>query len=200
VSEIAETKARKDHSTSHDEDEPMSDREHEERTGGGGPGVSEEPESEEGVDSQAEDDHIRRKDTKRTELRRNHDEHFRPISSSKHNHHYHYHHQKSRSMPFVGPGSGSGQRYVAVGGGGMSIPLSPSSYRHHHEGRSNGGSGSQNRAVRPWDEELDADGELDAEGDYLNDDRLPPPRSMNRSIPRRPWPIGLADLDSPSGR
>ena len=180
----------------------MSDHEHEERVPCGGPGVSEEPESEEGVDSQAEDDLIRRKEAKRMELRRNHEDHFRSVSSSKHSHHYHYHHQKSRSVPFVGPGSGSGQRYVAVGGsggGGMTVPPSPS-YRHHHEGRSNGGSGSQNRAVRPWDEELDAEGELDMDGDYLNDDRLPPPRSMNRSTPRRPWPIGLADLDSPSGR
>lgn len=179
----------------------MSDREHEERAGEG-PGISEEPESEEGVDSQAEDDHIRRKETKRVELRRNHEDHFRSVSSSKHSHHYHYHHQKSRSVPFVGSSSGGGQRYAAVGGGGggsgMTVPPSPSSYRHHHEARSSGGSGSQNRAVRPWDEELDAEGELD-EGDYLNDDRLPP-RSMNRSTPRRPWPIGLADLDSPSGR
>ena len=176
----------------------MSDREHEERAagGGGGPGVSEEPESEEGVDSQAEDDHIRRKEAKRMELRRNHEDHFRSVSSSKHNHQYHYHHQKSRSVPFVGPGSG---RYAAALGG-MTISPSPS-YRHHHEGRSNVGSGSQNRAIRPWDEELDAEGDLDVEGDYLNDDRLPPPRSMmNRSTARRPWPIGLADLDSPSGR
>jgi hypothetical protein len=179
----------------------MSDREHGERAGVVVPGVSEEPESEEGVDSQAEDDHIRRKEAKRMELRRNHEDHLRSVSSSKHSHHYHYHHQKSRSVPFVGP-SGGGQRYAAaVGGGGMTVLPSPSSYRHHHEGRSNGGSGNQNRAVRPWDEELDAEGDLDAEGEYLNDDRLPPPpRSINRSTPRRPWPIGLADLDSPSGR
>ena len=183
----------------------MSDREHDERVGGAAPGVSEEPESEEGVDSQAEDDLTRRKEaTKRMELRRNHEDHFRSISSSKHNHHYHYHHQKSRSVPFVGPGSGGGQRYAAVsgGGGGMTVPHSPSSFRHHHEGRSNVGSGSHVRPIRPWDEELDAEGELDAEVDYLHDERLPPPhpRSMNRNAPRRPWPIGLADLDSPSGR
>jgi hypothetical protein len=206
--------ARKDHSASHDdENELMSDREHEERTGGGGgggrvgpTGVSEEAESEEGVDSQAEDDHIQRKEANnRMEVRCNHEDHFRSVSSSKHNHHYHYRHQKSRSAPFVGPGSGGGQRYAATAaaGGGMMVLPSPSSYcHHHHEGRSNVGSGRQNNraVVRPWDEELDADGELDAEGDYLNDDRLPPPpspRSMNR---RRPWSIGLADLDSTSGR
>ena len=173
----------------------MSDREHEERAGGGqGPGISEEPESEEGVDSQAEDDHIRWKDAKRMELRRNHEDHFRSVSSSKHNHH---HHHKSRLVPFFGFGSVGAQRYAAVGnsGGGMTVQPSPSSYRHHHEGRSNGGSGSQNRVVRPWDQELDAEGDY-----YLNDDRFPPPRPLNRSIPILPWPIGLADLDSPSGR
>ena len=171
-------KARKHHP---DEDEPMSDPEHE----GRGPGVSEEPESEEGVDSQAEEDRIRRKDAKRMDLGRTHEDHFRPVSSFKHDH-YHHHHQKSRSVPYVS----NGQRYA-----GGAPPPSPSGYRHHHEGRSNGGS----RPVRPWDEELDAEGELDGvEGDYLDDERLrPPPRSMNR---RRPWPIGLADLDSPSGR
>ena len=212
ASDIAEIKARKHHSASHDEDELMSDHEHEDRVARG-PGVSEEPESEEGVDdSQAEEDRIRRKEAKRLELRRNHEDHFRSASSSKH-HYYHYHHQKSRSVPFIStntPSSGSGQRYPTA----VTAPPSPSAYRHHHhhhhnhqqqqhEGRSSGGGASQNRtAVRPWDdEELDAEGDLDAEADYLDDERLrPPPRSMNRSTPRRPWPIGLADLDSPSGR
>jgi hypothetical protein len=99
-------------------------------------------------------------------------------------------------VPFASTGSGGGQRYGSVAGG-MTTPPSPPAYRHHHEGRSGGGGGSQNRAIRPWDEELDAEGELDAEADYRDDERRPPHRSINR---RRPWPIGLADLDSPSGR
>ena len=191
---MAEIKARKHHPASHDEDELMSDREREDRAEGG-PVVSEDPESEEGVDSQTEEDRIRRKEAKRMELRRSHEDHFRSASSSKH--HYHYHHQKSRSVPFVSSGSGGPQRY----GGGMTVPASPS-YRHHHEGRGgSGGGANQHRAARAWDEELDAEGEVDAEGDYLDDERPPPfARSMNRSAPRRPWPIGLADLDSSSGR
>ena len=65
ATEIAVAKAKKDHSraTSHNlnEDKLMSDHEFEERVGGG-PSVSEEPESAEGVNSQAEDDHIQQKE------------------------------------------------------------------------------------------------------------------------------------------
>ena len=193
---MADVKARK-HLTSHDEDELMSAEER--STGGGaGPAVSEEPESEEAVDSQAEEDRIRRKEVKRMELRRNHEDHFRSPSSSK-QHHYHYHHHKSRSVPFVSTGGSTGaQRYAAAG---IAISPSPSYRHHHHQGRPPPPPAT--RAVRPWDEELDAEGELDPEGDYLDDEQrppLPPSRTMNRSAPRRPWPIGLADLDSPSGR
>jgi hypothetical protein len=149
-------------------------------------GVSEEPESEEGVDSQAEEDRIQRKEAKRMDVGRTHEDHFRSVSSFKHHYHHHHHHQKLRSVPYVS----SIQKYA----GGA--PPSPSGYRHHLEGRSSGGGGS--RPVRLWDEELDAEGELDGgEGDYLDDERLRPFQSMNRG---RPWPIGLADLHSPSGR
>ena len=65
ATEIAVAKAKKDHSraTSHNlnEDKLMSDREFEERVGGRS-SVSEEPELAEGVDSQAEDDHIQQKE------------------------------------------------------------------------------------------------------------------------------------------
>ena len=180
MTEMAEIKTRKHHPASHDEDEPMSDREREERAEGGSV-VSEDPEWEEGVDSQTEEDRIRRKEAKRMEVRRSHEDHFRSGSSSKH--HYHYHHHKSRSVPFVSTAYGGGQRYTGVSGG-MTVPASPS-YRHHHEGRGgSGGGGNQNRAGRPWDEELDGEGELDAEGDYWDDERPPPTASSRRSNPQ----------------
>lgn len=58
------------------------------------------------------------------------------------------------------------------------------------------------RIMRPWDEEADADGEADAEGDSYIEDENSASRSVMGRAPaiRRLWPVGLADLDSPSGR
>ncbi|KAF8159140.1 hypothetical protein B0H34DRAFT_391322 [Crassisporium funariophilum] len=211
AADIAEVKARGKHALQHqhpstsmgEEDELMSeDREGDEEGGPPGPRASEDPESEEGVESHAEEDRIRRKEGKRMEHRRSMDEHHytRPSSSSKHHHHHPhpqhhlhphpYHHQKSRSVPYAGASASSAGRGYAAGG----IPAaSSSSYRHSH----------RSSAPRPWNEELDAEGDVDAEGEYM-DDEPPPPhthtRAIHRGVPRRPWPIGLADLDSPSGR
>lgn len=101
----------------------------------------------------------------------------------------------------------------------MSQAITSSSYRGGGgDPRSNPNSHGAPRVLgqRPqWDEdpELDADGEADAEGEYLDEEHssTPPPSrgstngvSMHRATSggaqRRAWPVGLADLDSPSGR
>ncbi|KIM39412.1 hypothetical protein M413DRAFT_190785 [Hebeloma cylindrosporum] len=81
--------------------------------------------------------------------------------------------------------------------------------------RSNPNSHGAPRTVGPrpqWDDDADADGEADAEGEYLEEEHSSPPpsrgstngTSMHRAggggAQRRAWPVGLADLDSPSGR
>jgi hypothetical protein len=102
----------------------------------------------------------------------------------------------------------------------MSQAIASLSYRSGGgDPRSNPNSHGAPRALgqRPqWDDdpELDADGEADAEGEYLDEEHssTPPPsrgsttgNSMHRATSgggaqRRAWPVGLADLDSPSGR
>jgi len=70
-------------------------------------------------------------------------------------------------------------------------------YRAEHRG-----SGHASRGARSWqgDEDADAEGSADADGDpYVEDDGAGV-RSAVRGQVRRPWPVGLADLDSPSGR
>lgn len=97
----------------------------------------------------------------------------------------------------------------------MSQVITSPSYRGG-DLRSNPNSHGAPRALgqRPqWDDdpELDADGDADAEGEFLDEEHssTPPPSrgSTNGNLihrasgaQRRAWPVGLADLDSPSGR
>ncbi|RDB27741.1 hypothetical protein Hypma_003170 [Hypsizygus marmoreus] len=207
AAEIAELKAKK-HAVP--DDIVMSD----------GEGVSDDPESEEGVDSHAEEDRIRRREAKRM------DRQHRP--RSEHHHHsydlqyppHHQHHHQQQQHRFVHP-----------------PPKHSQPHHHHHKSRSGGtttmfpltavrsdGRSSNNpgpsttsayragpphsaRVIRAWNMEVEEDGEADAEGDsYVEDEQQPPsatttrPLSVTRAPARRPWPAGLADLDSSSGR
>ncbi|KAF8878382.1 hypothetical protein CPB84DRAFT_1817510 [Gymnopilus junonius] len=140
-------------------------------------------ESEEGVDREVVED-IRRKEPIRRPSQN--EGHFRHASSSsRHPYHpsYHHpqqqhHHTKIRSVPYnTGPTNG---RY--------------------------GGGGSMSHAVSS----CGCGGEPDPDGDYFDQHRQSPPTPASVSarvipiarggVPRRPWPVGLADLDSPSGR
>lgn len=58
---------------------------------------------------------------------------------------------------------------------------------------------SSPRVARPWKVE-EIDGDADAEGDPYVEEEQHPHQSVSRAPVRRPWPTGLADLDSPSGR
>lgn len=139
----------------------------------------------------------------------NHGPHSHQQSSSHHTHHY-----KSRSVPY----GVSSQRYA---GGSMSQAISSSAYRHDSRGRPSSHhtpshTHSRPAARPPYDEDMDADcdDDDDAEGEYLDGDGrplahplppTPPVGTMRgpgpaRAVPRRPWPVGLADLDSSSGR
>ncbi|KAF8991893.1 hypothetical protein BDQ17DRAFT_1413578 [Cyathus striatus] len=138
-------------------------------------GSGDDIESEDVPDSQVEEDRLRRKEVRKGERHRD------PRSSKM---------AKSRSIPspYV---SGYHSRYgvngsVAYRGDGRG------SSSYSHSGRfSRGGQ---------WEDDADAEGDVDAEGESYVEDENPPPRPPARGPVRRPWPVGLADLDSPSGR
>ncbi|KAF9549081.1 hypothetical protein CPC08DRAFT_738417 [Agrocybe pediades] len=220
IAEIAELKARKMHGPMQEEDELMSD------VGDStGRHDSDDLESEDGMDAaMAEEEFQRRKEAKRNEQQRraNHNEGSRPsTSSSSRSHHNLYHpyyhsqrqshvqsHHKSRSVPYP-----SGSRYPAMNGAGAG-PMAEA----HRGGGERRGTQSHSQSQRPsqrqqqqhWDEhDLDAEGEPDAEGEYVDEEHIPPPPPISRAATgssrsamptRRPWPVGLADLDSASGR
>ena len=158
-----------------------------------------------------------------------HHGHPRPHHHHSPTHHHHVQHaahhtqqHRPRPSPYGPPNpsavtasSHHGHRY-SMSSGSMSQAIS-SSYRGGGDPRSNHNSHGTSRVIGqrpPWDDdpELDADGEADAEGEYLDEEHssTPPPsrgsangNSMHRTgagAQRRAWPIGLADLDSPSGR
>ncbi|TFK37321.1 hypothetical protein BDQ12DRAFT_156071 [Crucibulum laeve] len=133
---------------------------------------SEELESEEGIDSQGEDERVRRQELQRRILEQRHRE--QRMAKSK----------------------------VSRSGGMSSTTLSRHSSNgaiaRGYRGDARGPSHSS-RSARTWEGDMDADGDMDAEGEYVDDDPTPS-RSSVRAPVRRPWPIGLADLDSPSGR
>lgn len=129
------------------------------------------PESEEGIDSHAEEERFRRKDSRRMER----------------------HHSHNKELQ-----RGSGKARM------RSAYQYPSQTRHSFGGtsayRHGGSSYSQRMMSRPWDDDIDGDGDVDADGDsYIEEDRALY-RTANRGHARRPWPAGLADLDSPGGR
>jgi len=143
--------------------------------------------------------------------------HHHSPSQPHHGHHTPHHTQqhRPRPSPYGQPSSSAassshrGHRY-STSVGSMSQAIS-SSYRSSGDHRSKPYPQGVHRPPGQrlqWDNdlELDADGEADAEGDYLDEEHgsTPPPRSATgtstRRVKRRPWPVGLADLDSPSGR
>lgn len=91
--------------------------------------------------------------------------------------------------------------YSAVYSHGHSNGLSVSGSARHPHGYGHVHGHGHGQAAgyrgRGWAQEDDAEGDADAEGDSFVEDEHPP-RTMPRG--RRPWPIGLADLDSPAGR
>lgn len=109
----------------------------------------------------------------------------------------------------------------------MSQAISPQAFRQHrgqhhsrphshHKGGNSHSSRPSNGRRLSLDDEIDVDGDADAdmdadgdpEGDstYDVDGPTTPPASNGASsrtanfARRRPWPAGLADLDSPTGR
>ncbi|KAK2467184.1 hypothetical protein APHAL10511_000733 [Amanita phalloides] len=158
AAEVADSRNRK-HGIPDEEDELMSEND----MGTDG------PESEEGIDSHAEEDRFRRKDARRVE--RHHKELQRGNGKARMRSAHHYNNQTRHSLGI-------------------------SAFRHD----TRGGSYSQRMTTRPWDDDMDGDGEADGDGDsYMEEDRAMS-RSANRGHVRRPWPVGLADLDSPAGR
>ncbi|KAF8624935.1 hypothetical protein AX17_006961 [Amanita inopinata Kibby_2008] len=162
--EIAESRSRK-HAMPEEEDELMSDND----VG------SDDPESEEAIDSHAEEDRFRKRDGRRVERHR--PEYPQRVAKAKMRSIYPYYGQSRHSLS---AGSTSSYRYESTRGG--------PSYNH--------------RMTRPWDDDMDAEGDVDAEGEsYMEEDRGHMlSRTIHRGPVRRPWPIGLADLDSPVGR
>lgn len=189
---------------------------------------SEDIESEEGVESNAESERGRRKDTKsRADQRQIHTSPrhmYGPPPYPGHGVFYQpYRHQKSRSTPTV---YGLPQTHHKYPGGSMSQAISSPTYRHdraHHYNRPhsshNGGNSHISRTSNgrrlSVDEDMDADADGDADMDADGDHEADSPyedkpttngtsssRTVNfaRVPTRRPWPIGLADLDSPAGR
>ena len=233
------------HSVNHEEDELISDREAvfaSRRSVRG----SEDVESEEGVESLAEDGGHRREMKSRMDQR-----HFLPASLSRHLYshsppqaplHGHQplyyghppHHYKSRSAPMShGPSTSTSHKYV---GGSMSQGISPMTSRQdrgYPHGRPHSHSISHPprghcHVPRPvigrqlsMDDDIDADaeGEADMDADSRDAERnyiyggakngnpaITPGANSSRSVnmarplPRRPLPMGLADLDSTTGR
>jgi len=130
------------------------------------------PESEEGIDSYAEEDRFRRKDSRRVE--RHHRELQRGNGKARIRSAYHY----------------PGQTRHSLGGGSV--------YRHEYRGGA--GSYSSRMVSRHWDDDVDGEGDADADGDSYIEDERALSRTANRGHVRRPSPAGLADLDSPAGR
>ncbi|KAF8867575.1 hypothetical protein BD779DRAFT_1483203, partial [Infundibulicybe gibba] len=125
AAEIAEMRSRKQSNSLQEEDELISDNDE----------GSADPESEEGVDSQAEEERARRREARRQE-------------------------------------------------------------RHKAKQAAN----SLVQTQSAWDHGGEIIDDVDAEGDSYVEEENPPPRTTTRLPTRRPWPVGLADLDSPSGR
>lgn len=205
---------------------------------------SEDVESEEGVESNAESDQGCRKEIKsRPPPSQSSSRHpYGPPSYSAHGHHsvfytqqaqpFHHHH-KSRSAPTL---YGLPQTHHKFPGGSMSHAIiSSPSYRHdrshqhygrahpNHSGGGSHGSRPGNGRCFPLDEAMDADdadgdADMDADGDLEGDSPYeeekcevgpntpsasngPARTLMLARVPsRRPWPVGLADLDSSIGR
>ena len=160
ATEVADSRSRR-HGAPEEEDELLSEND----VGSDG------PESEEGIDSHAEEERFRRKDGRRME--RHHKEMQRGNGKARMRSAYQYFSQTRHGL-----GANSN-----------------SAYRHETRGAP---SYIQRMTTRPWEDEMDGDGDADADGDsYMDEDR----RIVNRGGPvRRPWPVGLADLDSPPGR
>ncbi|KIL58876.1 hypothetical protein M378DRAFT_15215 [Amanita muscaria Koide BX008] len=177
VAETADFRNRKHPVSPEEEDELMS-----ENDGGGG---TDGPESEEGLDSHAEEDRFRRKEVRRVEprhaakdLQRGNNGKARARSA------YHFPPHQSQSRHSLGATS-----------------TSSSAYRHDPRG----GPLSYHRMTnsRIWDDDVDgeADGGIDVDTYMIDDDRTISRVAANRAQPiRRPLPVGLADLDSPPGR
>ena len=160
AAEAADSRSRK-HGMPDEEDELMSEND----------AGSDGPESEEGIDSHAEEDRFRRKDSRRMERHHHNKDLQRGNGKARMRSAYHYPSQTRHSL------------------GGTSA------YRHS-------GSAYPQRMVttRPWDDDMDGDGDVDADGDSYIEEERPLYRAANRGHIRRPWPAGLADLDSPAGR
>ncbi|KAF8635144.1 hypothetical protein AX15_000525 [Amanita polypyramis BW_CC] len=160
ATEVADSRGRR-HGAPEEEDELLSEND----VGSDG------PESEEGIDSHAEEERFRRKDGRR--LERHHKEMQRGSGKARMRSAYQYPIQTRHSL---GTNSTSG-------------------FRHEIRGAP---SYTQRMTTKAWDDEMDGELDADVDGDsYMDEDRRP----VNRGGPiRRPWPVGLADLDSPTGR
>lgn len=123
--------------------------------------VSEEPESEEGVDLDAEHDRMRRNEGRTL---------HRPNPRAPH-----AHSPVAQYLP------------LRNGRGEPALPYGPS---------------HSSRGGRFWraEDDVDMDGEADAEGSLDGEGSNSSHRPPVRAPIRRVWPVGLADLDSPSGR
>jgi hypothetical protein len=131
------------------------------------------PESEEAIDSHAEEDRFRRKETRRVEC------HSKDLQRGN---------GKARMR--------SAYHYPNRYGSGAT---STSAFRH--EIRT--GHSYPPRTIRPWDDDMDVEPDVDIDIDsYIDEDRIMS-KPVSRTPIRRPWPttpVGLADLDSPAGR
>ncbi|KAF8194518.1 hypothetical protein BJ912DRAFT_1021349 [Pholiota molesta] len=103
-----------------------------------------------------------------------------------------------------GASTAQGRMAHAVAGGSATYRPASSGRGAPSMGVGMGGGG------RAWDggagDDADAEGEPDAEAEWIEEIEggagggAGLAMAMARGVPRRPWPVGLADLDSPAGR